>query len=806
MAVPTKKQQSKPQKQQQQNQAKNSQQSQKNLQPQQEEPTLPTINVDELAREKINEIEASLNSSTSYKLAEIKSWFSVLKQIILAADLHRTHDGDQQNEEQISGKPESGESIYADYVDDNEQFKAVDLTEQLVTNSVKWTIRVQAFKIVHRLVDILASLPSNNSSKSQSTVRDSQYLLDYLPDLVRLSFVSATSPYDDLKLQGFEMFKLIIKKFANIEEKELKGQSILEQYRAQILSALKPAFDLDAPPYIAAIASQACSLWIVQGLDRNLSDLNRTYQLFLGSIHKLEQQSSNQHSKLYTESELEQERLDILGSWAHILIACHEGESSNNSDTIQLSKDLSNLVNPCIESLIDKWWEALKDYALLIMPAPRLMMNLHENEMVYTREVALRLFQPIWPKLTLASAIWLCKRRDVKKDCDNNHQIDAIKCSKFICGIIVKELCDCQTSEQLGPRSMSESTMYSVKALEIILNDREIRSEIISDAIMSRELYLLLYGAFVKYYRHPNKILFKKCMDCLFSASLGKISEKSPSAGPQGLSQLITIITDGLQCNRSQSEEARLESRSRLLISLCNLVTIAKLRFEQISKDTKLLSDTIDVFGKVLEHEVDQTLALVLISQLKELYDSIKSHERGSYLISQVNPSKAVLLSRSLNSIVQSRLDKKTVQSPVSFENCLKSMLTDLDICKDATCRQAMLNNLVAELLRPLHTISDTNGTEAESKAMLEKKEDLIDLIVRPIKELRTAHAEDLSQDMKEQIEKAVKLEAETNDKLAKINKPKGGTSDQSANARRARPQNKITLKADFSNFYAQKL
>lgn len=112
---------------------------QQHQQQQQQQEQLLVINVDELASKKVQEVEQSLEakSGSDFKLDTFTAWFSVLKQIITAADLHRTNDKNSKSAlDGKEGKHETGDSIYADYSDDNEHFTAhVDLTEQFATNS-----------------------------------------------------------------------------------------------------------------------------------------------------------------------------------------------------------------------------------------------------------------------------------------------------------------------------------------------------------------------------------------------------------------------------------------------------------------------------------------------------------------------------------------------------------------------------------------------------------------------------------------------------------------------------------------------
>lgn len=469
------------------------------------------ISVDDLAREKISEIESKFKLSENPRPELISSWFTILKQIITAADLHRSNDNKVGQDSESKRKEETGDVIYADYADDSERINTSNLTEQFATNPVKWTIRVEAFKLILRLLPLLKTR--------------------HLPELIRLSFVAATSPYDDLKLQGFETFRVLINRFANVEEKEYPGHSILEQYRTQVISAIKPAFNYDAPPYITAIASQVCCLWICRGLEIDPVGLKKTYQLMMATIEKLENQSMNPNSKLYTESELEQERLDILGSWAQLYIKVGELDDGKVNKSINV---LRQLVKPQVEELVDKWWEALREYALLIIPKSKdnslPSMNSFTNGQVYTGGTALKLFEPVWPKLVLATSLWLCNdyhssdsgwtREGSDTDSPTRDSSDKINYSKFICGIVMKELSDsANSSKDLNSQkdSLTTTTLIVVKSLTILFKDEDFKSVFEKDLTMASEFcrvlnYIIMYRTKSK---SPHRNLIKKLLDMI---------------------------------------------------------------------------------------------------------------------------------------------------------------------------------------------------------------------------------------------------------------------------------------------------
>lgn len=78
----------------------------------------------------------------------------------------------------------------------------------------------------------------------------------HLSDLVRLSFMGATSETTELRLVGLAALQDVINKFAKVPEPEFPGHVILEQFQAQVGAALRPAFSPDTPSHVTAAACQ----------------------------------------------------------------------------------------------------------------------------------------------------------------------------------------------------------------------------------------------------------------------------------------------------------------------------------------------------------------------------------------------------------------------------------------------------------------------------------------------------------------------------------------------------------------------
>lgn len=60
------------------------------------------------------------------------------------------------------------------------------------------------------------------------------YLVLHLSDLVRMSFMGATSDNTNLRLAGLACLQDVINRFSRVPEPEFPGHVILEQFQAQV--------------------------------------------------------------------------------------------------------------------------------------------------------------------------------------------------------------------------------------------------------------------------------------------------------------------------------------------------------------------------------------------------------------------------------------------------------------------------------------------------------------------------------------------------------------------------------------------
>ncbi|KAJ8248012.1 hypothetical protein GJAV_G00237160 [Gymnothorax javanicus] len=232
-------------------------------------------------------------------------------------------------------------------------------------------------------------------------------LVLHLSDLIRMAFMAATDHSNQLRMAGLQALEDIIKKFAAVPEPEFPGHVILEQYQANVGAALRPAFSPDTPSDITAKACQVCSTWIGSGVVSDLNDLRRVHNLLVSSLDKLA----------------------VLKAWAEVYVvamkvkkeaenrpaqaarASDEEEEDEGAEPDVLPPDsLITLVQPELPSLSRLWLAALRDYALLTLPAEFASQLPPEGGAFYTPETidtARMHYRTSWAPVLHAVALWL---------------------------------------------------------------------------------------------------------------------------------------------------------------------------------------------------------------------------------------------------------------------------------------------------------------------------------------------------------------------------------------------------------------
>eukprot|EP00850_Spirogloea_muscicola_P019748 SM000198S05319 [mRNA] locus=s198:160554:177251:+ [translate_table: standard] len=169
------------------------------------------------------------------------------------------------------------------------------------------------------------------------------WLVLHLSELVALAYQVATGTMERVKPLGVYTLSTILSKFSRAHDPDVEGHSILEQYQAQLLSALRTAFDASAGPLLLSAGAKLAAAMIMT----DISGGNR------GVLQRLVGLMSNlliEWDKLAYPSFAE-----WVGSKANSGVA-HERQTTDAKVVLPLLLKHSLLLKDC-------WMAILKDYA-----------------------------------------------------------------------------------------------------------------------------------------------------------------------------------------------------------------------------------------------------------------------------------------------------------------------------------------------------------------------------------------------------------------------------------------------------------
>uniref|UniRef100_A0A8B9KZP6 HEAT repeat-containing protein 5B n=1 Tax=Astyanax mexicanus TaxID=7994 RepID=A0A8B9KZP6_ASTMX len=363
---------------------------------------------------------------SSLAVEKLSHWLKLCKDVLAASTGICALAFEVEKEEEDSEKK--------DEMDDDTMFTGLgddDKTKPSV--APRWVTRVFAADCLCRIIHLCENadkahfdLATARSAKAKNPKGD--LLVLHLSDLIRMAFMAATDHSNQLRMAGLQALEDIIKKFASVPEPEFPGHVILEQYQANVGAALRPAFSPDTPSDITAKACQVCSAWIGSGVVSDLNDLRRVHNLLVSSLDKV-QAGKGSSSQLYSESATTMEKLAVLKAWAEVYVVAmkikKEAESrparpvrSGEDDDEDMGDEgdilppdsLITLVQPELPSLSRLWLAALRDYALLTLPAEFASQLPPEGGAFYTPETidTARLhYRNSWAPILHAVALWL---------------------------------------------------------------------------------------------------------------------------------------------------------------------------------------------------------------------------------------------------------------------------------------------------------------------------------------------------------------------------------------------------------------
>ncbi|KAK3112003.1 hypothetical protein LTR53_012165 [Teratosphaeriaceae sp. CCFEE 6253] len=216
---------------------------------------------------------------------------------------------------------------------------------------MRWQVRLFAMGCLHDLITVISKEAAINED-SPGVVA----LQQKVADVVRIAFSASTAGVTGLRVVGMRIIDQILKLFGRVPDPDFPEAMLLEQYQAQISSALTPAFAADSSPELAAAAVSVCATFIATGIVTDIDRMGRILKVLVSALEGYSNESTSASiGDLQSPSANSQVmvRMAVFAAWAQLQIASGE------------QKYLRDVVKPHIAQLVPLWLASLREYSRL---------------------------------------------------------------------------------------------------------------------------------------------------------------------------------------------------------------------------------------------------------------------------------------------------------------------------------------------------------------------------------------------------------------------------------------------------------
>lgn len=229
-------------------------------------------------------------------------------------------------------------------------------------------------------------------------------------DIVRMAFLASTGNVIELRVWGLKIIDQVLKMFGKTPDPDFAEASLLEQYQAQIGSALTPAFAADSSAELASEAINVSATFISTGIVTNVDRMGRILKLLVLGLENFAKNPDTTEIgdlKGLNSNARVMVKLALFAAWARLQIASIDQEY------------LARVVQPYIAKLTPLWLSSLQEYARLrfepdisgALGTSTSSSDLDEVYAALNRETLLKFYQDSW--LNLVDAIAGLVEKDI---------------------------------------------------------------------------------------------------------------------------------------------------------------------------------------------------------------------------------------------------------------------------------------------------------------------------------------------------------------------------------------------------------
>jgi hypothetical protein len=262
---------------------------------------------------------------------------------------------------------------------------------------MRWQVRLFAMNCLSNLIAMIRKEAAiSDESEGESALQRK------VADVVRIAFSASTAGVAELRVVGMQIIDQVLKLFGKTPDPDFSEAMLLEQYQAQISSALTPAFAADSSPELAAAAVNVCATFISTGIVTDVERMGRILKLLVSALESFSKEgetASIGDLKALSSNAQVMVRMAVFAAWAELQIASAE------------QSYLRDVVKPQVVQLVPLWLSSLREYARLRFEpdisatngTPPDSTDLDSVYAALNRETLLKFYQASW--LSLVDAI-----------------------------------------------------------------------------------------------------------------------------------------------------------------------------------------------------------------------------------------------------------------------------------------------------------------------------------------------------------------------------------------------------------------
>ncbi|OTB02273.1 hypothetical protein M426DRAFT_322850 [Hypoxylon sp. CI-4A] len=484
---------------------------------------------------------------------------------------------------------------------------------------LRWQVRTFAMNCLYDIFVLIGKdVATNGESPAQSALQAR------IADVIRMAFSASTSSVLELRIWGLKIIGATLRMFGKAPDPDFDEAMLLEQYQAQIGSALTPAFAADSSPELAAEAVNVCAAFISTGIVTDVDRMGRILKTLVSALENFSTETENAgigDLKGLSSNAQVMVKMSVYSAWADLQVASSE------------QKYLLDVLKPHIGTLTPLWLASLREFARLrfepdismTLGPPSMSGSLDTIYAALNRETLLKFYQDSWLKLVDAIASLIeqdsefvfdaldGKETDASgangqsKNADINYRDEPVAFFFVLFGIAFEALAT--RSSQTDSLATQEQTLEILQALKKILHPSVSGHAIYREAIFSETMDLLdrlvltegldVQGVIVEIARalcvaHPSARKKEQTEDGDLSEDIEQLFE---------LTRIIVLVLSGLLPNLTEANQPvrhLLTEEAVLLVrTALNAIVDAAEVFPAIIK-TDLHACIIHIFATIL--------------------------------------------------------------------------------------------------------------------------------------------------------------------------------------------------------------